>query len=71
LEKKKPVITCGDFNVAYAEIDLKNPKSNKTTDKKSGSAGFTDKERQSFEKYFDNNFIDTYRYLYPEKIQYS
>ncbi len=70
-EEKKPVITCGDFNVAHKEIDLKNPQSNKTTKTKPGSAGFTDKERESFEKYLKEGFIDTFRYLYPDKIQYS
>ncbi len=71
LEKKKPIIACGDFNVAYAEIDLKNPQSNKTTEKKPGSAGFTDKERKSFKRYFDENFIDVFRFLFPDKIKYS
>lgn len=71
LERKKPVITCGDFNVAHTEIDLKNPQSNKTTEKNLGNPGFTDKERNSFSKYFVNSFVDTFRFLYPEKIQYS
>jgi exodeoxyribonuclease-3 len=70
MEKKKPVITCGDFNVAHKEIDLKNPQANKTTEKKPGNAGFTDKEKKSFDKYF-KKFIDTFRFLHPEKIKYS
>jgi exonuclease III len=56
--------------VAHKEIDLKNPQANKTTEKNPGNPGFTDRERESFTKYF-KNFIDTFRFLYPEKIKYS
>lgn len=69
LEKKKPVIVCGDLNVAHTEIDLKNPGSNKTTDKNPGNPGFTDRERVSFEKYLKAGFIDTFRYKNPEAIE--
>ncbi len=61
LEKNKPVVVCGDLNVAHQEIDLKNP----TTNRK--NAGFTDEERQKFTTLIDAGFIDTYRYLYPDK----
>ena len=61
LNKTKPVIMCGDLNVAHKEIDLKNPKSNR------GNAGFTDEERQKMTDLLDAGFIDTFRYLYPEK----
>ena len=61
LEEKKPVIYCGDLNVAHKEIDLKNPKTNHF------SAGFTDEERNKMTELLDAGFIDTYRYLYPEK----
>ncbi len=61
LEEKKPVIFCGDLNVAHKEIDLKNPKTNHK------NAGFTDEERACFESIVENGFIDTYRYFYPEK----
>lgn len=60
LEEKKPVIFCGDLNVAHTEIDLKNPKTNRK------NAGFTDEEREKFTKLLDAGFIDTYRYFYPE-----
>lgn len=70
LEKKKPVVTCGDFNVAREQIDLKNPQANKTTEKNPGSPGFTDRERSSFENYFES-FTDTFRFLHPEIIKYS
>jgi len=66
LEKKKPVIACGDLNVAHREIDLKNPAANKTTKTKPGNPGFTDKERERFENYLENGFIDTFRFLYPD-----
>ena len=66
LKKVKPVIVCGDLNVARNPIDLKNPKTNLKT------AGYTIEERESFEKILKNTeLIDTFRYLYPEKIQYS
>lgn len=60
LEKKKPVIFCGDLNVAHREIDLKNPKSNKR------NAGFTDEERGKFTELLGAGFIDTFRYFYPD-----
>ena len=62
LDEIKPIIYCGDFNVAHEEIDLKNPLTNHH------SAGFTDNERDKFSKLLsENNFIDSYRYLYPNK----
>ena len=60
LDKKKPVIICGDMNVAHKEIDLKNPKSNR------GNPGFSDEEREKFGKLLDEGFTDTFRYLYPD-----
>ncbi|GKX66831.1 exodeoxyribonuclease III [Inconstantimicrobium mannanitabidum] len=60
LDSKKPVIVCGDLNVAHQEIDLKNPKNNRK------NAGFTDEEREKFSVLLDNGFIDTYRYLHPD-----
>ncbi len=60
LEKNKPVIFCGDLNVAHEEIDLKNPKTNHH------NAGFTDEERGKFSSLLDAGFIDTYRYFYPD-----
>ncbi|MGE4443525.1 MAG: exodeoxyribonuclease III [Candidatus Altimarinota bacterium] len=68
LETKKPVIFCGDLNVAHKEIDLANPKANKTTQTKPGNAGFTDQERYGMQEFIDNNFVDTFRYFYPEQI---
>ena len=61
LDAIKPVVICGDLNVAHQEIDLKNPKSNR------GSAGFSDEERACFTSLLDRGFTDTYRYLYPDK----
>lgn len=61
LDKVKPVIYCGDFNVAHNEIDLKNPNTNHR------NAGFTDEERDKMTKLLDSGFIDTFRYLYPDK----
>ncbi len=61
LEKKKPVIFCGDMNVAHQEIDLKNPKNNRK------NAGFTDEERQKFTELMKAGFMDTFRYFYPEQ----
>ena len=61
LDKKKPVIVCGDLNVAHQEIDLKNPKSNRR------NAGFTDEERGKFQELLDAGFIDTFRYFYPDQ----
>lgn len=60
LKEKKPVIFCGDLNVAHREIDLKNPKTNHK------NAGFTDEERGKFQNVMDAGFIDTFRYFYPE-----
>ena len=60
LDKKKPVIVCGDLNVAHNEIDLKNPGPNR------GSAGFSDEERQSFGKLLESGFADSFRHLYPD-----
>ena len=60
LEEKKPVIFCGDLNVAHKEIDLKNPKTNRK------NAGFTDEERGCFSKILENGFVDTFRYFYPD-----
>lgn len=57
----KPVIICGDLNVAHKEIDLKNPNNNRR------NAGFTDEEREKFTTFLDSGFIDTYRYFYPDK----
>ena len=65
LEETKPVVYCGDLNVAHCEIDIKNPATNHH------SAGFTDEERNKFSVLLSNGFIDTYRYLYPEKVEYS
>ena len=65
LDKQKPVILCGDLNVAHEEIDLKNPKTNRQ------NAGFTDQERQKFTDLLGSGFIDTYRTLYPEQVEYS
>ena len=65
LDKKKPVIYCGDLNVAHNEIDLKNPKSNHH------SAGFSDEERGKFTELLASGFADSYRSLYPDKIEYS
>ena len=65
LNKKKPVIMCGDLNVAHEEIDLKNPKTNRR------NAGFTDEERNKMTELLNANFTDSYRYIYPEKIAYS
>ena len=65
LEEIKPIVYCGDLNVAHEEIDIKNPKTNHF------SAGFTDQEREKMTKLLSSGFIDTYRYLYPEKIEYS
>ena len=62
LDAKKPVIVCGDMNVAHKEIDLKNPGPNR------GSAGFTDEERENFTKLLDAGFTDTFRHLHPDLI---
>ncbi len=65
LDKVKPVIYCGDLNVAHCEIDLKNPKTNHF------SAGFTDEERGKFTELLASGFSDTFRSLYPDKVEYS
>ena len=65
LDEKKPVIVCGDLNVAHQEIDLKNPKTNRM------NPGFTDEERGKFTTWLDNGFTDTFRHLYPEQVTYS
>lgn len=66
LDAKKPVIVCGDLNVAHQEIDLKNPKTNRR------NAGFTDEEREKMTRLLGSGFIDTFRYFYPDaKDQYS
>lgn len=65
LDKLKPVIYCGDLNVAHNEIDLKNP------DENHFSAGFSDEEREKFSKLLAAGFVDTYREIYPDRIQYS
>lgn len=61
LDQKKPVIVCGDMNVAHEEIDLKNPKTNRQ------NAGFTDQERQKMTQLLEAGFVDTFRFLYPDK----
>ena len=65
LDKQKPVILCGDLNVAHEEIDLKNPKTNRK------NAGFTDEERQQMTNLLSNGFIDTFRTLHPDEVTYS
>ena len=65
LEEKKPVIFCGDLNVAHQEIDLKNPKTNRR------NPGFTDEERGKFSALLAAGFIDTFRYFHPDKVEYS
>lgn len=61
LDEKKPVLVCGDLNVAHKEIDLKNPKTNRM------NAGFTDQEREKFQLLLDAGFIDTFRHFYPDQ----
>ena len=65
LDSKKPVIVCGDLNVAHEEIDIKNPKTNRH------NAGFTDEERAKFTQWLSRGFKDTFRTLYPEQVTYS
>lgn len=65
LDAKKPVIVCGDMNVAHEEIDIKNPKPNRR------NAGFTDEEREKMTELLADGFIDTFRYKYPETVTYS
>ena len=65
LDQIKPVIVCGDMNVAHEEIDLKNPKTNRR------NAGFTDEEREKMTQLLNNGFTDTFRKLHPEEVTYS
>ncbi len=65
LDKQKPVVYCGDLNVAHNEIDLKNPKTNV------GNPGFSDEERGKFTELLSAGFTDTFRYLYPDRVKYS
>lgn len=65
LNEVKPVVLCGDLNVAHKEIDLKNPESNRK------NAGFSDEERDKFTKLLEAGYTDTFRYLYPDKEEYS
>lgn len=65
LDGRKPVIVCGDLNVAHQEIDLKNPKTNRR------NPGFTDEERGKFSHWLESGFTDTFRHLYPEQVTYS
>ena len=65
LNETKPVIYTGDLNVAHEEIDIKNPAANRR------NAGFTDEERAKFTELLEAGFTDTYRYLYPDKVEYS
>lgn len=65
LDSTKPVIYCGDLNVAHNEIDLKNPGPNR------GNAGFSDEERSKMNELLDAGFTDTFRYMYPETVTYS
>ncbi|WP_278996580.1 exodeoxyribonuclease III [Prevotella disiens] len=65
LDEKKPVIVCGDLNVAHEEIDLKNPKTNRK------NAGFSDEERAKMTQFLEKGFIDSFRTLYPEQVTYS
>lgn len=65
LDANKPVIVCGDMNVAHQEIDIKNPKSNRR------NAGFTDEEREKMGVLLNNGFIDTFRFQHPDEVTYS
>ena len=65
LDRQKPVILCGDLNVAHEEIDIKNPKSNRR------NAGFTDEERQQFSELLAAGFTDSFRWKYPDEVTYS
>ena len=71
LEKIKPVVFCGDLNVAHKEIDLANPKNNKTTKSSLGNAGFTDQEREGFDNIISQGFIDTFREFHSDTGHYS
>ena len=63
--KSKPIIICGDFNVAANPIDIKNPKANQN------NAGYTIQEREAFRRLLESGYTDTYRYLNPDKVEYS
>lgn len=63
--KRKPIIICGDFNVAANPIDLKNPKANQN------NAGYTIQEREAFKTLLDSGYVDTFRYLFPDRVEYS
>jgi exodeoxyribonuclease III len=65
LDKKKPIIWCGDLNVAHNRIDIRNPDSNLR------SAGFTVEERECFTNVLGDGYFDSFRYLYPERVQYT
>ena len=65
LDVRKPVVVCGDMNVAHEEIDLKNPKTNRR------NAGFTDEEREAMTRLLDSGFVDTFRRLHPDEVTYS
>lgn len=65
LNARKPVVVCGDMNVAHEEIDLKNPKTNRR------NAGFTDEEREAMTRLLDSGFVDTFRRLHPDDVTYS
>ena len=65
LDARKPVIVCGDMNVAHQEIDIKNPKTNRR------NAGFTDEEREKMTVLLESGFTDTFRFMYPEEVTYS
>jgi exodeoxyribonuclease III len=65
LDSKKPVILCGDLNVAHKEIDIRYPKANER------NAGYTIEERTKFQALLDSGFTDTFRYLYPDTIKYT
>lgn len=65
LDARKPIIVCGDMNVAHQEIDIKNPKTNRR------NAGFTDEEREKMTVLLDSGFTDTFRFMYPEEVTYS
>ena len=71
LEKSKPVVVCGDLNVAPTEMDLKNDKTNRTTETFPGNPGATDKEREGFANYLQAGFIDTWRTMNPQERKYS
>ncbi|MCK5366914.1 MAG: endonuclease/exonuclease/phosphatase family protein, partial [Cyclobacteriaceae bacterium] len=66
LEENKPVIVCGDFNVAHQSIDIARPKANYNK-----SAGYTQKEIDGFSSFMDHGFVDTFRYKYPDEVKYS